>query len=42
MFPGNAIRHGLLVEIPIVRVTRELVSRFSLCLDGDWEGGREG
>lgn len=39
MFPSDAIRHGLLVEIPIVGVTREPVSSFSLCQDGDWEGG---
>lgn len=42
MFPSNAIRHGLLVEIPIVRVTREPVSSFTLCLDADWEGQGEG
>lgn len=42
MFPNNAIRHALLVEIPIVRVTRELVSSFSLCLDANWEGGEGG
>jgi len=42
MFPSNAIRHGLLVEIPIVRVTRELVSSFSLCPDREREGGIDG